>query len=97
MYILPDGYWNKIEKWYKNYSSCEDVALSDRLQRLVDGQWDNVTDMQDLITEHPNPKDTLTELNTALYIQALEDRVGALEGKLRDWGSVVDKALLDSL
>lgn len=68
---LPDDYWDTIEKYYPNYHSCDLVAESNDLDKLLSGNTD-IEDLDEFLRNHPNPQYEKTMIDVRLYIAALE-------------------------
>jgi len=70
--MLPDDFWDKVEKNLPNYGKRDDVAYSDDLQKYVDGEADEDCRqrVESSVSLHPELENTI--LNIKLYIEALE-------------------------
>lgn len=64
-------YWNFIEKYYPNYSTCNNILLSDILSRKLNGQ--EIDEESENYINQWNMKEELLILDTELFRKALEN------------------------
>lgn len=64
-------YWSFIEEYYPNYSSCDNILLSDILSRKLDGQ--EICEEDEEMIKDWNVKKELLELDQKLFSKALEN------------------------
>ena len=48
---IPEFTWSFIEKYYPNYDSCDEIALSSDLYQIVDNEWEEGSDSHKLLLE----------------------------------------------
>lgn len=67
--------WDFVEKYYPNYSSCNDIAENDDLSYILASDWD------DPDSEHyKTAKKQIIISNEAIYKKAIEGFINTLKG-----------------
>lgn len=63
-----DGAWSFVEKYYRNYFTCNDIARADELEKIVNDEVEFDGDIIEAINEY-------NKLHLDLYIRAIEDYI----------------------
>jgi hypothetical protein len=89
-HLLPDDWWETVEKWFPKYSSSDDILHNDIMTRYVDGELDDGEhddDMERMLEEYGTPDQAAKHLiqnNIELYLDAIHAELECLRKVVAD-------------
>ena len=101
---IPEFSWDFIERWYPNYHSCNEIAMSDDLTKIIDGEWVQGDDAHKLLNKIAEEggwssnafciaeaKRRSAELDLMFYHRAIESYIN------HQRNLIIDERLVDSV
>lgn len=61
-----NGAWDFVEKYYPNYSTCDEIAYNDDLQKIVDEEYEEGSEAEGILD---SITDEITGTHPAFYSQ----------------------------
>lgn len=85
--------WDFVERFYPNYSSCDTILHEDKLNMIVNGEWENSEMATEIVEQHKKSLKTndmkiiqstieikLYCLRESIYSKAIEGFINHLKG-----------------